>query len=47
MGELLDGVRTKLNALAEGWSEDKKNHCLEVTEAAFKVRWAGSAAKVS
>lgn len=35
---LLDKVRTSLNRLAEGWSSTQKEHCLQETADAFKVR---------
>uniref|UniRef100_A0A0C9QRB6 heme oxygenase (biliverdin-producing) n=1 Tax=Wollemia nobilis TaxID=56998 RepID=A0A0C9QRB6_9CONI len=34
--ELLNGVREKLNKVAEGWSREEKNHCLEETEMSFE-----------
>jgi len=34
--ELLDVVRDNLNTVAEGWSTEEKEHCLEETEASFK-----------
>jgi len=33
---LLDGVRRSINGLAEGWSREQKDHCLQETEASFK-----------
>merc|ERR1712039_92408 len=36
MGELLEGVRTNIDATAEGWSREQKDHCLEETEKSFK-----------
>lgn len=33
---LLSGVRDKINAVAEGWSREEKDHCLQETEASFK-----------
>ena len=33
---MLDGVREKLNAIAEGWSEEEKAVCLEETELSFR-----------
>ncbi|MCL7028072.1 hypothetical protein MKW94_008078 [Papaver nudicaule] len=34
--QLLQNVREKLNAVAESWSREEKNHCLEETEKSFK-----------
>jgi hypothetical protein len=34
---LLDNVRVNLNELAEGWSREQKDHCLQETADAFKV----------
>lgn len=34
--ELLNRVREKLNKVAEGWSREEKNHCLEETEKSFE-----------
>ncbi|KAL9242436.1 hypothetical protein vseg_016431 [Gypsophila vaccaria] len=34
--ELLQNVRDKLNKVAEGWSREEKDHCLEETEKSFK-----------
>ena len=36
---LLDGVRRSINGLAEGWSREQKDHCLQETEASFKARY--------
>nr|XP_043621626.1 heme oxygenase 1, chloroplastic-like [Erigeron canadensis] len=33
---LLHNVREKLNRVAENWTRDEKNHCLEETEKSFK-----------
>nr|DAD44913.1 TPA_asm: hypothetical protein HUJ06_003143 [Nelumbo nucifera] len=33
---LLQNVRDKLNKVAESWSREEKNHCLEETEKSFK-----------
>lgn len=33
---LLDNVRVNLNELAEGWSREQKDHCLQETADAFK-----------
>lgn len=33
---LLEGVRKSINDLAEGWNDEQKKHCLEVTEESFK-----------
>jgi len=33
--ELLKRVREKINKVAEGWSREEKNHCLEETEKSF------------
>lgn len=34
---LLGNVRDKINTVAEGWSREEKDHCLQETEASFKV----------
>ncbi|KAL8129564.1 hypothetical protein V2J09_018719 [Rumex salicifolius] len=34
--QLLQNVRDKLNKVAESWSREEKNHCLEETEKSFK-----------
>ncbi|RZC92123.1 hypothetical protein C5167_028012 [Papaver somniferum] len=34
--QLLQNVRDKLNIVAESWSREEKNHCLEETEKSFK-----------
>lgn len=34
--ELLQNVREKLNRVAESWTREEKNHCLEETEKSFK-----------
>lgn len=36
MKELLQVVRDNLNAVAESWSREEKDHCLEETEKSFK-----------
>ncbi|PSR84506.1 Heme oxygenase [Actinidia chinensis var. chinensis] len=36
LSQLLQGVRDKLNRVAESWSREEKNHCLEETEKSFK-----------
>lgn len=36
LSQLLNNVREKLNIVAEGWSREEKNHCLEETEKSFK-----------
>ncbi|KAF9613507.1 hypothetical protein IFM89_008354 [Coptis chinensis] len=36
LSQLLHGVREKLNRVAESWSREEKNHCLEETEKSFK-----------
>ncbi|KAD3067934.1 hypothetical protein E3N88_35814 [Mikania micrantha] len=33
---LLQNVREKLNKVAENWTRDEKNHCLQETEKSFK-----------
>ena len=33
---LLQNVREKLNKVAEEWTREEKNHCLEETEKSFK-----------
>ncbi|XP_047327134.1 heme oxygenase 1, chloroplastic-like [Impatiens glandulifera] len=34
--QLLQNVRDKLNKVAENWTREEKNHCLEETEKSFK-----------
>ncbi|XP_030511315.1 heme oxygenase 1, chloroplastic [Rhodamnia argentea] len=34
--QLLQNVRDKLNKVAESWTREEKNHCLEETEKSFK-----------
>lgn len=34
--QLLQNVRDKLNKVAQSWSREEKNHCLEETEKSFK-----------
>ncbi|KAG6589852.1 Heme oxygenase 1, chloroplastic, partial [Cucurbita argyrosperma subsp. sororia] len=36
LSQLLENVREKLNKVAESWSREEKNHCLEETEKSFK-----------
>ncbi|KAK4487617.1 hypothetical protein RD792_005733 [Penstemon davidsonii] len=36
VSQLLQNVREKLNRVAEGWSREEKDHCLEETEKSFK-----------
>ncbi|CAM8928995.1 hypothetical protein QQ045_022798 [Rhodiola kirilowii] len=36
LSQLLQNVRDKLNKVAESWSREEKNHCLEETEKSFK-----------
>nr|UDH74131.1 heme oxygenase 1 [Eschenbachia blinii] len=36
LSQLLQNVREKLNAVAENWTREEKNHCLEETEKSFK-----------
>ncbi|XP_010541919.1 PREDICTED: heme oxygenase 1, chloroplastic-like [Tarenaya hassleriana] len=36
LSELLQNVREKLNKVAEEWTREEKNHCLEETEKSFK-----------
>ncbi|XVF48094.1 hypothetical protein PTKIN_Ptkin03bG0163700 [Pterospermum kingtungense] len=36
LSQLLQNVRNKLNKVAECWTRDEKNHCLEETEKSFK-----------
>lgn len=36
LSQLLQNVREKLNGVAENWTRDEKNHCLEETEKSFK-----------
>lgn len=37
MASLLDGVRAKINGLAEGWSQEQRARCLEETANTFKM----------
>nr|AFK40999.1 unknown [Lotus japonicus] len=39
LSQLLQNVRDKLNKVAEQWTREEKNHCLEETEKSFK--WSG------
>ncbi|CAH8389556.1 unnamed protein product [Eruca vesicaria subsp. sativa] len=36
LSKLLQNVREKLNKVAEEWTRDEKNHCLEETDKSFK-----------
>ncbi|KAK1418496.1 hypothetical protein QVD17_27641 [Tagetes erecta] len=36
LSQLLQNVRDKLNTVAENWTREEKNHCLEETEKSFK-----------
>ncbi|KAL8497983.1 hypothetical protein ACS0TY_021363 [Phlomoides rotata] len=36
LSQLLQNVRDKLNRVAESWSREQKDHCLEETEKSFK-----------
>ncbi|GLU09699.1 hypothetical protein SLE2022_265450 [Rubroshorea leprosula] len=36
LSQLLQNVRDKLNKVAERWTREEKNHCLEETEKSFK-----------
>ncbi|XP_076959503.1 heme oxygenase 1, chloroplastic-like [Bidens hawaiensis] len=36
LSQLLQNVREKLNRVAENWTRDEKNHCLQETEKSFK-----------
>ncbi|KAD1735753.1 hypothetical protein E3N88_42373 [Mikania micrantha] len=36
LSQLLQNVRDKLNLVAEKWTREEKNHCLEETEKSFK-----------
>ncbi|ONK59512.1 uncharacterized protein A4U43_C08F7190 [Asparagus officinalis] len=36
LSQLLQNVREKLNQVANSWSREEKNHCLEETEKSFK-----------
>lgn len=40
MNELLDGVRRSINEMAETWSPEQKEHCLDATESSFKYSGA-------
>ncbi|CAL5186819.1 unnamed protein product [Lathyrus oleraceus] len=37
LSQMLQNVRDKLNKVAEEWSREEKNHCLEETEKSFKL----------
>ncbi|CAL5360787.1 unnamed protein product [Camellia sinensis] len=37
LSQLLQNVREKLNRVAENWTREEKNHCLEETEKSFKL----------
>ncbi|XP_028801265.1 heme oxygenase 1, chloroplastic-like [Neltuma alba] len=37
ISQLLQNVRDKLNKVAEGWTREEKNHCLEEIEKSFKL----------
>jgi hypothetical protein len=41
MNELLDGVRTHINQLAESWTPEQKKHCLAETASSFQVGGQG------
>ena len=34
----LEDVRDRLNSVAEGWTRDQKDRCLQETEKSFQVR---------
>lgn len=36
LSQLLQNVRDKINRVAENWTREEKNHCLEETEKSFK-----------
>ncbi|XP_050215128.1 heme oxygenase 1, chloroplastic [Mercurialis annua] len=36
LSQMLQNVRDKLNQVAESWTREEKNHCLEETEKSFK-----------
>ncbi|MFS7934305.1 putative Heme oxygenase (biliverdin-producing) [Helianthus anomalus] len=36
LSQLLQNVREKLNRVAENWTRDEKNRCLQETEKSFK-----------
>ncbi|CAN1216824.1 Heme oxygenase 1, chloroplastic [Linum perenne] len=36
LSQILQNVRDKLNKVAENWTREEKNHCLEETEKSFK-----------
>ncbi|KAF3626285.1 hypothetical protein FXO38_29348 [Capsicum annuum] len=40
LSHLLQNVRDKLNKVAENWTREEKNHCLEETEKSFKFSGA-------
>ncbi|KAI9125662.1 hypothetical protein K1719_003080 [Acacia pycnantha] len=37
LSQMLQNVRDKLDKVAEGWTREEKNHCLEETEKSFKL----------
>ena len=37
--EMLSTVRDNLNEVAEGWTREQKDHCLQETTKSFEVRW--------
>ncbi|XP_019100878.1 PREDICTED: heme oxygenase 4, chloroplastic-like [Camelina sativa] len=39
LSELLQNVSQVLNKVAELWTREEKNHCLEETETSFKLYW--------
>ncbi|EOA33315.1 hypothetical protein CARUB_v10021693mg [Capsella rubella] len=39
LSELLQNVGQELNKVAELWTREEKNHCLEETETSFKLYW--------
>ncbi|CAD5315807.1 unnamed protein product [Arabidopsis thaliana] len=39
LSELLQNVSEELNKVAELWTREEKNHCLEETEKSFKFYW--------
>lgn len=42
---LLQPVRDNINEVAQGWSREQKDRCLEETETSFKVSVGGNSAR--
>ena len=37
LAEMMAQVKADINRVAEGWSEEQRQHCLEETEKSFKM----------